>query len=255
MTSSYPKREPYFALKFMRKLKDTGAAQSLGPGVCWLLGVIACEEDAKRYREPANFYYEQLMPLCGFRSKKQLRSSITKAVEQGWLEYSPGRKGVPCKFSVVIPKAVSETPLNLCEEKIFSSDSKPETEPQKHRKRNRNGNTPTPNTHNPNKSDSSSPSSLRAIEKPSDVSELVWADWLVLRLAKNAPVTATVILQMRSKAADVAMSLEQVLSICCERGWAGFDAKWLDGKSSYAKPSRNDRTEYQNYTGKGQRKP
>ncbi len=116
--SSYPKRGKYFAHRFIRLLTKTAAAQDLGAAVCWLLAVIAMQEDSKRYTEPAKWYLEQLAPLCGMSSKQSLITAINKAKEAGWLEYTPGGKGVPGRFWVTIPPTFEELPDFACDESI-----------------------------------------------------------------------------------------------------------------------------------------
>lgn len=59
------------------------------------------------------------------------------------------------------------------------------------------------------------------------VERQVAADWLKLRKEKKATVTQTALDKIVSEAALAGLSLEGVLRLCCERGWAGFDAKWV----------------------------
>lgn len=158
-------RPPYFAQKYIRLLTKTAAALELGPSACWMLAVIATQEDAKRYTEPAKYYYDQLMPLCGFTSRKQLANAIRKSVALGWLSYTAGRKSIPCYFSVCIPKRFTDLDTNGCDESAFrsefSSDSELQTElnkksssdfiPEMEIKGNRKGRTSIPSpTPNPN---------------------------------------------------------------------------------------------------------
>jgi hypothetical protein len=53
------------------------------------------------------------------------------------------------------------------------------------------------------------------------------ADWLTLRKAKRAAVTSTVLKTLIAEAGKAGLSLDGVLSICCTRGWAGFEAEWV----------------------------
>lgn len=62
---------------------------------------------------------------------------------------------------------------------------------------------------------------------PDDVDAQVWADWLALRKAKRAPVTATVIEGARRQAGIAGMSLEAFLQVWCRRGSQGLEAAWL----------------------------
>lgn len=77
--------------------------------------------------------------------------------------------------------------------------------------------------------------------RPDDVSESVWADYLKLRKAKRAPVTETVLNDVRKEAAKAGMSLEDALRLCCAKGWQGFDAAWVkaDAKPKGAQQSQH----------------
>lgn len=249
-------RPPYFAQRFIRLLTKTAAAQDLGPSACWMLAVIACQEDAKRYTEPAKFYYEQLMPLCGFNSRKQLRTAIEKAVGLGWLNYSPGGKGVPGRFSVMVPAQFGEIPHSGCDEisssdselqtelqVLSSSDSELKAELQRERMRNYKGNTSIPSPSPlPNKEEAPSASSPSEKKKPSkkqpDFDPLsvefppglqtdrfrdAWADWVAHRIEKTKPLTPTSVKSQLRQFADwgepraVAAIAHTVF-----RGWIGI---------------------------------
>lgn len=62
---------------------------------------------------------------------------------------------------------------------------------------------------------------------PDGVSAPVWSDWLALRRAKRAPVTATVIAGAASEAAKAGMTLGAFLAEWCARGSQGLKAEWL----------------------------
>lgn len=81
---------------------------------------------------------------------------------------------------------------------------------------------------------SSSSSSSSSINKkatvvacPPDVNEQVWNDWVLLRKAKKASVTETVINGARKEAQKAEISLEEFLKIWCLRGSQGLEASWL----------------------------
>lgn len=67
----------------------------------------------------------------------------------------------------------------------------------------------------------------RTIDCPSDVDGQVWQDWLALRKAKKAPVTATVLDGARAESDKAGMPLEAFLRVWCARGSQGFMADWL----------------------------
>ena len=65
-----------------------------------------------------------------------------------------------------------------------------------------------------------------AVATPDGVSQEVFESFLVLRKAKNAPVTLTAIAGIGKEARIAGLSLEEALAMCCARGWTGFKAKW-----------------------------
>lgn len=71
----------------------------------------------------------------------------------------------------------------------------------------------------------------RALTRPESVSEAVWQDFLAIRRAKRAPLTDTAIEGIASEAAKAGMTLGEALAMCCQRGWQGFNAGWVDGKA------------------------
>ena len=65
-----------------------------------------------------------------------------------------------------------------------------------------------------------------ALVCPDDVPESVWADFLTLRKAKRAPMTATALQSIRREADKAGISIADALATCCERGWQSFKAEW-----------------------------
>jgi hypothetical protein len=66
---------------------------------------------------------------------------------------------------------------------------------------------------------------------PSKPSDQVFADWQQLRKRKRADVTATVMREMGKQlhlAAAKGYSVDDALTECCNRGWQGLKAEWLD---------------------------
>ncbi len=54
------------------------------------------------------------------------------------------------------------------------------------------------------------------------------ADYLTLRKSKKAASTVTAMRSLRSQAEKAGMTVQAVLEKCCARGWAGFEAKWVE---------------------------
>lgn len=101
---SYPRRPNHFAHKFCRKLTKVAAANVIGADVCWLLTVIAHQEDSKRYTGPVTYWNHQLMDVTGLKSVDRLTRARTTAVKAGWLHYEKGAKGKIGTYWVLIPQ-------------------------------------------------------------------------------------------------------------------------------------------------------
>lgn len=70
---------------------------------------------------------------------------------------------------------------------------------------------------------------------PDGVNPAIWADFLVIRKAKKAPVTAAAIAGIEREARKAQWSLEKALVECCARGWAGFKAEWVNKEQNQNK--------------------
>jgi uncharacterized protein YdaU (DUF1376 family) len=77
------------------------------------------------------------------------------------------------------------------------------------------------------------------INTPVGVSDSVFNDFLKLRKGLKAPVTETAIKGLEREAAKANMSLEQVMSLCCQNGWRGFKADWVTGKNTVSNSPQN----------------
>lgn len=84
----------------------------------------------------------------------------------------------------------------------------------------------------------------RMVSRPEDVEETVWNDFLVIRKAKKAPLTATALVGIEREAKAAGLSLAEALAMCCSRGWQGFKAEWI-ADSSLPKAGQPAETTYQ----------
>jgi uncharacterized protein YdaU (DUF1376 family) len=55
-------------------------------------------------------------------------------------------------------------------------------------------------------------------------------DFNAIRKAKRCPLTASALQGIEQEAEKAGLSLDKALRECCQRGWAGFKASWLDGR-------------------------
>ena len=74
------------------------------------------------------------------------------------------------------------------------------------------------------------------VATPEGVNVDVWNDFVALRKTKKAAITNTAIAGLQREAAKANMTLEQVMSTCCERGWVGFKAEWMAGQAIRINP-------------------
>jgi len=68
------------------------------------------------------------------------------------------------------------------------------------------------------------------VAPPEGVTVMVWQDWLKLRKAKKAAVTQTALDGIQREADKARVSLQTALETCCERGWTGFKAEWMQSQ-------------------------
>ena len=64
-------------------------------------------------------------------------------------------------------------------------------------------------------------------DRPDGVTDETWRDWLALRKAKRAPVTATVVCEAQAEAAKAGLAFDAFLRVWCARGSQGMQAEWL----------------------------
>jgi uncharacterized protein YdaU (DUF1376 family) len=86
----------------------------------------------------------------------------------------------------------------------------------------------------------------RALPRPDGVSEQVWNDWLALRKAKKAPVTATTLDEATSEAGKAGMTLNAFLREWCVRGSQGLKADWLRPNGVPQRPTTHQSTAERN---------
>jgi uncharacterized protein YdaU (DUF1376 family) len=70
------------------------------------------------------------------------------------------------------------------------------------------------------------------LERPDEVPEQVWTDFLAHRKRKKADVTATAMAAIRREADKAEMDLATALETIVARGWTGLNHEWLKQASS-----------------------
>lgn len=76
---------------------------------------------------------------------------------------------------------------------------------------------------------------------PHGIDARIWVDWIALRKSKKAAVTDTALRGIEREASKAGLTLEQALVTCCERGWAGFKAEWVQDKRVSKAQQQQDR--------------
>lgn len=80
-----------------------------------------------------------------------------------------------------------------------------------------------------------------------DVAPQVVNDWKEHRRTKKAAITRTVIEQIKREAVKAGFTLEEALVTSCNKNWVGFDADWLQPKTSgIASPNKQEALEIRN---------
>ena len=76
------------------------------------------------------------------------------------------------------------------------------------------------------------PNNTNTVAPPYGVTDGVWQDWLKLRQTKKAAVSQTALDGIQREADKARVSLQTALETCCERGWTGFKAEWMQSQPS-----------------------
>jgi hypothetical protein len=64
-------------------------------------------------------------------------------------------------------------------------------------------------------------------DTPDGVSPSIFKDYLKVRKAKKSPWTPTALEGLQREAKKAGKTLEEVMRICCEKNWVGFNPEWL----------------------------
>jgi len=98
-------------------------------------------------------------------------------------------------------------------------------------------NEPTPN-HKP-RTINQEPRTNKELCTPEGVSTSVFEDFVKLRKGLKAPVTETALKGLEREARKAGISLQEVLELCCQNGWRGFKAEWLqNNRNATQKPDK-----------------
>lgn len=82
-------------------------------------------------------------------------------------------------------------------------------------------------------------SGVSSVEKPDEIPEQVWSDWLQIRKAKRLPLTKTAWDAMLVEAEKVGFTPAEAVKHAVERGWASFKAQWVINEEEEQKNKRS----------------
>ncbi len=74
---------------------------------------------------------------------------------------------------------------------------------------------------------------------PDDVDPGVWGDFAALRKQHNATLTETALKGLRREGQKAGMDLQEVLEFCCQQGYRGFKAAWVQDRPRYGAQPAN----------------
>jgi len=84
-------------------------------------------------------------------------------------------------------------------------------------------------------------SAFNHINKPDDVPQQLWDDFVSLRELKRANVSQTAWDRICQAGARAQLTPEQTITLMCERGWQGFNADWIKPEDRQALSSKQDK--------------
>jgi len=70
---------------------------------------------------------------------------------------------------------------------------------------------------------------------PEGVSDSIFKDYMEVRKAKKAKWTETALKGLLRESEKAKITLQEAMQICCERGWIGFKAEWIQQEAKKAK--------------------
>ena len=104
-----PHREAFFALKYIRLMAKSGAAERMGGMAFALCCIVAAYQDLKRFKAPATFFNNVIMGMLGLSKLDTFIRARNRAIAEGWLGYeSAGGSRMPGKYWVTIPAGIEE---------------------------------------------------------------------------------------------------------------------------------------------------
>jgi hypothetical protein len=139
---------------------------------------------------------------------------------------------------IIVNGASRGTIITICNYDKFQQIKNPEGQPEGNQRASR-GRAEGDNKKQLNKlinvNSLNTPLPPKGVQKPDDVSDQTWDDFLNIRKSLKAPVTETALKGIRREATKAGISLDAAMQTICAQGWRGFRADWIKDKN---KPER-----------------
>jgi hypothetical protein len=244
--AEYPVRPSLFALHYCKALFESDAIKICGRDAVLFVAFIVTVEDKLYYKAAPRFWREELMRRIGYRSPKDLSRVRKRAINAGLILYTKGSRAITSSYWVLVPDWLE--PFLRSQKGTQNAVDVPETERNKSAKRSQKGTqsgTQSGTHSTPNPKPQIQPRNKSAkvsIDRPNEVQEQIWSDWLTVRKAKGSgPVTETALKAIRREAAKAGIEFPRAMEIAAERGWQSFQADWIETSSTHQQTGRPKR--------------
>ncbi len=245
-SDEYPVRPPLFALHFCKALFESDAIKICGRDAVLFAAFIATIEDKLYYKIAPRFWRNELMRRISYRSPKDFLRVKNRTIDAGLIRYIKGSRAKTPSYWVLVPDWLE--PFLRSQIGTQNAVDVPETERNKSAKRSQKGTesgTQSGTHSTPNPKPQIQPRNKPAkvsIDRPNEVQEQIWSDWLTVRKAKGSgPVTETALKAIRREAAKAGIEFPRAIEIAAERGWQSFQADWIETSSTHQQTGRPKR--------------
>ncbi len=77
------------------------------------------------------------------------------------------------------------------------------------------------------------------VQKPEDLKQEVWDEYLKIRKDKNMPLTQRALDRLKAEGEKADLTLKEVIERCVEEEWGGFKAKWIEAETARKREERD----------------
>jgi len=183
------------------------------------------------YFKLINFYYDSEKPIsletqlvCRRLRLNDFSGLVETVLHEFFIKSDDGWHHNRCDSE--IEKYHHKAEVN---QKVGKLGGRPKNNPEK---------TQSVSTDNPQKTLTTNHKPLTTNHKPitpEGVSDSIFKDYMEVRKAKKAKWTETALKGLVRESEKAKITLQEAMQICCERGWIGFKAEWIQQEAQKAK--------------------